>query len=107
MGWTTEVLWFDSQQMYETVLFSKPFQLAVQSTQPHVKWVLGLFPRGISGQGMKMCTHVCMVSRLRINGTICHSLMCVHGVHGDSFTFTADFVGVLWCGNKVVWYSAH
>jgi len=45
MGWTTEVLWFDSQQMYKTFLFSKPFQLAVQSTQPHVKWVLGTLPQ--------------------------------------------------------------
>jgi len=40
MGWTTEVLCFDSQQRYE-ILFSMASRLALGPTQLPIQWVPG------------------------------------------------------------------
>jgi len=46
------------------------FRLAVGSTHPLIQLVPGVFPRGWSGQGMTLATHLHAVLRLRMSGAV-------------------------------------
>jgi hypothetical protein len=46
-------------------LFTTSFKLALGPTQPHIQWVPELVPRAQSGRGLKLTTHLQLVSRSR------------------------------------------
>jgi hypothetical protein len=64
---------FDSQQGLGIFLFTTTSILALESTQPSIQWVLGAFSLGIKclgGGGVKLTTHLRLVPRSRMHGTI-------------------------------------
>jgi hypothetical protein len=53
--------------------FSMSSRLAVEPTQPHIKWVLGALSEGKTDQGVKLTTHLPLAPRSRKRGSI-HAL---------------------------------
>jgi hypothetical protein len=67
---------------------------ALGSNQPPIQWVQGLFPRGYSGRGVNLTTHLQLVPRSRKRGSI-HPLTYTPSwrssylvKHRENFTFT-------------------
>ena len=61
---------FDSRQGQETFLFSKMSRPALGPTQPPIHWVPGSFPGSKEVGALKLTTHLNLVLRLRMSGTI-------------------------------------
>jgi hypothetical protein len=57
-GWTTRRGGSSSPGRVKKFHFSISSKPALGSTQPPIKWVPGLFPRGYSGRGVKLTTHL-------------------------------------------------
>jgi hypothetical protein len=53
---------------------------AVGSTQPHIHWVPGSLYPGINRTGMKLTTHLHLVSKMRMFGTMPPFPMRLYGV---------------------------
>jgi hypothetical protein len=51
-------------------LFCMSSRLALRLTQPPIQWVIGAFPQELSGQGVKLTTHLQPVPRSRKCGSI-------------------------------------
>lgn len=76
---------FKPLQDKEILLFSKTSRLALGPTRPVIQWVLGtLLPRQ-SSQGMRLTTHLYLVLKLRISGTI-PLVPCMLACTVDNFT---------------------
>jgi len=62
----------------------KPFATASRTklwpTQPPIQWVTGDLTSGLSGQDVKLTTHIQPVPRSRIHGAISPLPRCLHGV---------------------------
>jgi hypothetical protein len=58
--------------------FSAPQRLG--PTQAPIQWVPGALPRGWSGRGVKLTSHVHLVPRSRMVELCLHSPICFHGI---------------------------
>jgi hypothetical protein len=68
-------------------LFSTVSKLALGLIQPSIQWELGHFLQGLSGQGVKLTTHLHLVPRSRMVELYFHSTICLHGlVHNELYT---------------------
>ena len=61
-----EESWFDSRQ--GKIFICPPKRPG--STQPFIQWLAGLFPRGYSGQVVKLTTHFNILPNVRMSGAI-------------------------------------
>jgi len=64
--------WFDYLMGQETLLLPKATRLALGPIQPHIEWVMGIFPQGQGSQGAKRATHLHPVPRLILVETYLH-----------------------------------
>jgi hypothetical protein len=69
-GWMAGVLGFDSRRGLRIFLFTTASRTALGPTQSPIQGVAGLFPWGLSGRGVKLTTHLHLVTRSRMRGAI-------------------------------------
>ena len=80
--------WFKYRQGQNIFLNSKPVQMAMGPTQPPNQWVpKGFFPGGYSGQGVKITSHLYLVTILRTGGVI-PPLFHIPVLHSQEQLFT-------------------
>jgi hypothetical protein len=76
----SEKLGFYSQQRQEISLFSIASRPALGPTSLLSNVYMGLFPREISGRGVKLTTHLHLVPRLRMVELYLHSPIRLYGM---------------------------
>jgi hypothetical protein len=75
---------FESRQR----LFAKASRLAPVLIQHHILWIIGIFPLGLSGQGVKLTTYLYLVPKWRIRIPVPPFPFCLYGIHRENFTLT-------------------
>jgi hypothetical protein len=68
--WSSGVLGFDSRRGLGIFLFTIVPRTALGLTQPIIQWVPGALSLGQSVRGVKLTTHLHLVSRSRMRGVI-------------------------------------
>jgi hypothetical protein len=68
--------------------FPETYKSAAGPTPSTIQWVPGFFPRGTSGRGVNLTTHLNVVPRLRMSEATYTSSppVCVYGIDRDNFT---------------------
>jgi hypothetical protein len=69
---------FDFQLEKIIILFFTTSRPPLGPTQPPIQWVPELFPPEQSGRGVKLASHLHILSRLRMVGLYLHSPIRLH-----------------------------